>query len=1253
MEKRVKLRKSASESGPQSILRRPRKSTPRIKESVLSHTTAPDKAPGGKGGKLRAVVGIGASAGGLEAMTLLLQNLPRNTGMAFVYVQHLDRTRVSMLIPILARVSPIPVKEATQGTKVLANTLYVIPSNKGIYIERGVLHLTSRASGTAEFLTIDTFFRSLATDQGGHSIGIVLSGNASDGTEGLRSIWNEGGITFAQREDTASYPSMPHSAITLGSVDHILSPGDIGKELGKISRHPHIADTHTLRESGALFDSERDTHAFGEVLALLTEKIGVNFENYKPMTLKRRIARRMVIHKIESIAGYVRHLRESPKEVDELFQDVLINVTEFFRDPEVFAQVKKKVFPALIKHHTKNEHIRIWVAGSSTGEEVYSLAIAFAEYLSDHDLHVPVQIFGTDLSESCIEHARRGVYPASIGSNVSKERLRRFFIDVDGSYQVTKMIRDMCTFAKQNVISDPPFSRMDLISCRNVMIYLEASAQKRVLQMFHFALKQDGILMLGKSEGVGQSSDLFHLQNKQSRFFTKKVSSRTAQFDKYTISKRNIPVSGRGAIARIDVGQNRKVTPSEIDQAMLSSSVMPSSVVVDSAMEILQFRGDLSAYLQFPKGKASFNLMKVINDGLIIELREAIASAERKNGPSVVRGIQMNQKGEQLSVDIEVIPIIQGAPHEKCMLVIFDQQKNSGTDGDALVRGASPATPRESLARLARENARLQRQLDIARGQMRAVIEAQDSTNEEFQSANEQVLSSNEELQSINEEIETTKEELQSTNEELITVNDELQLRVGELNVTNSDLSNVLSSSRVPIIIVDKQLRIRRVTPITKKSIHISATDVGRPIADIRLPIKFPNLKKSIVRVIDTMQSTNEDVVDESGNWYTLWIRPYRTMDNRIDGAIITLIDINEIKLTQLRHELSLRFLQGILQTMREPVLILDKKFHVLSGNKAFYDTFQLKPEATEHVSLFSLGEKEWDTPEMRKLFTKAIRSKNSTNYEIEQSFFRTKPLAMCVNVHRFTYQHNKDDSLLLVMEDITARKFVLEKSNTFMSMASHELRTPATTIKLLAEILQKHVVKSGDKILIEYLEKIVGEVDHLARISSDLLDVSAIKSGKFVLTPQTFLLSTLVREIVDGAQLLTKTHRIVLQGATRIFVKADRERIGRALINLIGNAIKYSPKANKVIVKLHCTNKIVTVSIRDFGIGIAKKDHDRIFDYSTQVAQEKAQHSRGLGLGLYISSTIIQGHGSRIAIESHKSTKGTTFSFTLPLAGK
>jgi two-component system CheB/CheR fusion protein len=1200
------------------------------KRNVGSGSRSPvKKAVSTRKPRVAAVVGIGASAGGLEALTQLLEHLPKKTGMAFVYVQHLDPSHESMLTAILSRVAPVPVQEAKQGVRVLSDVLYVIPPNKNMLIVNGTLRLAPRGRGDAHMVSIDNFFRSLAADQKERSIGIVLSGNASDGTLGLKAIKEEGGITFAQKEDSAKYPSMPHSAIALGEVDHVLTPADIARELVHISGHPRTISGGELPK---FFAGEEDKRALDAIFHMLGETKGVNFAQYKLMTIKRRIVRRMVLHKLETLPHYAAYLGKNSHELELLFQDIFIHVTEFFRDREVFEYLKKHIFPALLKNRPKDEPVRMWVAGCSTGEEAYSLAIAFMEFLGSKKKPVSLQIFGTDLSDLCIEKARRGIYPKSIEAAVSKKQLRRFFAEVDGHYQISKTIRDMCVFAKQNIANDPPFSHIDLVSCRNVLIYLEPVAQKRILSTFHYALKPSGFLLLGKSEGISDLTFLFQSKDKAHKLFSKKITARRPHFEAFVLSENNPqPMEHHNAVKEVKLSPMLELSK-EIERTLLSADFIPACIVIGEGMEILQFRGNLAPYLNFPSGKATWNLLKIVREDLAIELRKVLSEAKKGYRTALSKDIVLEHNGQQSMVDIEAIPLRYQRSREQYMLVVF-RQKDIVIKGSSNVLSAAKGT---RLRARGKEDInvyaeKLERQLALAKDQLRTVLEEEEETKEEFQSANEEILSANEELQSINEELETTKEELQSTNEELITVNEELQTRNSELGQTNNDMINILHSAHVPIIILDSGLRIRLFTPVAQKSLRIIPPDVGRSIADLKLPIKFPDLRELVLEVIASVQPKSVEVKDEEGRWYTLWVRPYRTQDNKIDGAVITLIDIDEVK-RRSKIERSLSYVQGILDTMPEPLVVLDKNLRVRSANNAFYRVFNVNAKETEGVLFYELGSKQWDTPKLRAVLENVLPQHTPfQDLELECDFPHVGRKIMRVNAHQLIQEGQEEELILLVMEDITEHKFLQERTDTFMSMASHELRTPLTTIRMLVQLLQKHFEALDDTLLIGYLEKVDQQAGQLSKLATDLLDVSGIGAKKFQLDETTFDLTLLVREVIENSEMLADGHTILLEGKIAVTVNADRERISRVLVNLIMNAVKYSPDATKIIVTITKTKNTVTVGIQDFGVGIAGADQKKIFERFYRSSDKSNHHLSGLGLGLYISSTIVERHGGRI----------------------
>src|SRR5712671_4495829 len=803
------------------------------------------------------VVGIGASAGGLEAFRQLLERLPVDTGMAFVLVSHLDPTHKSILTELLARRTKLPVTEVSDGMRVEPNNVYVLPPNTSMAIAEGTLHLQPREEGRAGRHPIDYFLRTLAEDQTHRAIGVILSGTDSDGTLGLEAIKAEGGITFAQDAKSAKYDGMPRSATASGHVDFVLTPEGIAKELARISRHPFanpIADIPAEKQ-----EPSAGRNSFRKVVTLLQKSKGVDFTDYKANTMHRRITRRMVLNKLESVEAYAKFMRQNAAEVEALYQDILINVTSFFRNPETFAVLKEKIFPQIAEQHRSDEPIRIWTMGCSTGEEAYSIAMSFAEFAADHTEHLPVQIFATDLSDPGIEKARAGLYSRDIAQDVSPERLRRFFTEADGGYRISKPLRDMVVFARQNVIADPPFSRLDLISCRNLLIYLEPVLQKHVLPILHYALKPTGVLWLGTSETPGSSSDLFAPEDKKHRFYHKKPTSARLQFHSAPASAAR---KGAGAGQKTNFLNEQLRTEhdaqKEADRILLARYA-PAGVVINTEMEILQFRGSTGAYLEPAAGKATLNLLKMAREGLILPLRSAIQKAKKDDVTLRREDVRVNYNGDSREVNLEVIPLKGLTANERCFLVLFEPLVAPGSQKSAASKKraeASSRTLRKDASKLQEANGqskRLQEELSVTREYMQSLVEQHEAANEELQSANEEIQSSNEELQSINEELETAKEELESGNEELTTLNDELHNRNQELATLNDDLSNLFGTVNLPILMLGRDLRIRRFTPQAEKVLSLIATDVGRPVSDFQRNINVPDLEELIVEVIDTV----------------------------------------------------------------------------------------------------------------------------------------------------------------------------------------------------------------------------------------------------------------------------------------------------------------------------------------------------------------------------------------------------------------
>jgi len=791
------------------------------------------------------IVGVGASAGGLEAFTQMLGALPVDTGMAFVLVQHLAPKHASMLAEILSRTTAMPVTEVHDEPRVEPNRVYVIPPNRDMVISRGSLQLRPREKTRGQHRPIDLFLRSLAEDQKEWAIGVILSGTATDGTLGLEEIKAEGGITFAQ-DDTAQQSSMPRSAIATGCVDFVLPPAGIAREIGQIAKHPHVARGAPPRSTGPPGAPD-----LGNVLEIVRDVSGVDFTGYKASTLFRRITRRMILHRMDKMQDYARFLRKNPMEAEALYQDVLIPVTKFFRNPETLEALKTTILPKLFKDGSRHEPLRVWVLGCSTGEEAYSLAITCAELAEAQGSSLPIQVFATDLNGAGIEKARAGIYSKSIAHDVSPERLRRFFAEVDGSYRINKTIRDMCVFARHNVLTDPPFSQIDLISCRNLLIYLEPALQQKVVPLLHYALKPAGFLLLGSSETIGSYRDLFEAVDARHKSYAKKPSARRVAFGQSHGVTESRAKPGHGPGRPQPAGSD---VQKEADRILLARYA-PPGVLVNADLEILQFRGNTGPYLAPAPGKASLSLLRMARPGLAPALRATINKARKEGAPVREEGLQLNSGDGTREIALEVVPVKGSPAGGGGFLVLFQEPIPASSLAGTRSRGktARPqAGAAASLEAAQLENARLTQELIATREYLQAVIEQQEEANGELQSANEEAQSANEELQSLNEELETSKEEIQSSNEELATVNDELQNRNAELSLLNNDLFNLLSSIEMAIVIVGPNLCVRRFTPMAEKILSLLPSDVGRPIGDLKLNLVLPDLERLLGEVIGT-----------------------------------------------------------------------------------------------------------------------------------------------------------------------------------------------------------------------------------------------------------------------------------------------------------------------------------------------------------------------------------------------------------------
>ena len=896
------------------------------------------------------IVGIGASAGGLEAFTNLLEHLPPDTGMAFVLVQHLAPAKDSILSELLSKTTPMPVHEVQDGMRVEPNHIYVIPPNALMTVFHGALLLQPRPEPRTQYMPVDSLFRSLADDQAQNAVGIILSGTGSDGSLGIRAIKAEGGIVIAQDEQSAKYNGMPKSAAATGAVDYVLSPEKIAAELTRISRHPFMAPRIALKSEAPERAGDADLN---RIFQLLRTSTGVDFTYYKHSTILRRVQRRMLLHRLDGLEHYIRYLQENPSEAGILYQDILINVTSFFRDPETFTALKNEVFPRILENRSSDMPIRVWVPGCSTGEEVYSLAICFAEFSGEQHVSYPVQFFASDIDEAAIEKARRGVYPDNILQDVSPERIRRFFMKTDQGYQISKAIREQCVFARQNLIKDPPFSKMDLISCRNLLIYFGPVLQKKAIPILHYALNPSGHLMLGGAESIGEFLELFSLIDKKNRIYSKKTAVTQLRYDRDRSPSRGTTLVKKKTEEHITGGLDIQKETDSIILARYS----PPGLVINEDLDILQFRGNISPYLKPQSGKASLNLMKMAGESFAMELRVLIRQAAGSDNPVRKEGIKVRNNNVISTINIEVVAFkTAGDSRERHFLVIFEDS------------AAAQRTPARVKDRSQEDQVGpLATELAATKQHLRSVTSEYEASTEELKALNEEVQSSNEELQSINEELETSKEELQSTNEELNTVNDELRSRNEEITQSNNDLLNVLSGVEIPILLIGNKLQIRRFNASAAKALNLIAGDIGRPVSDIRPNINVPDLDQMILAVIDSLTIRTQEIQDRHGRWYAMTIRPYKTVDNRIDGALLTLEDINGLKLAMLRVQESRDYAEAVVETVREPLIILRRDLRVVTANHAYYRNFGVTPEMIESKPFYELQNGLWNIPRLRE----------------------------------------------------------------------------------------------------------------------------------------------------------------------------------------------------------------------------------------------------------------------------------------------
>jgi two-component system CheB/CheR fusion protein len=957
-------------------------------------------APRSAGNKtLFPIVGIGASAGGLEAIEGLLAGVPSGSNLAFVIIQHLAPEHKSIMAQLLRKYTTMQVEEIHDGMKVQSGCVYLNPPNKDVSIMNGILYLMDPPAPHGARLSIDYFFRSLAQYMGDKSICIILSGTGMDGTLGLGAIKEVGGIAIAQEESQARYDNMPKSAIDTGLVDYVLPVEKMASQLTTYIKHPYIAG---VRETPSV-ESKLENH-LQKIFMLVRSGTGHDFSHYKRNTIVRRIQRRMAVHQIENILDYIRYLQENPAEVKALFKDLLITVTNFFRDPKAFDALREKVIVPLAEERASGTTVRVWVPGCATGQEAYSVAILLSEAMASLKKHFDVQIFATDMDTDAIAHARQGIYPESIAADVSEERLKQFFTKKGDSYAVKKHIRDMVIFAAQDMIKDAPFSKLDLVCCRNVLIYMDAVLQKKLLPLFHYTLKPGGALFLGTSESIGDFADRFSPLDVKWKIFKHKGSVANRDIDHpitpFSDTAQAVSTQAAGPAA----GNIRQIA----ERTMLQNYA-PPCVLVDEKFDILYFQGQTDRYLKLPEGEPSFNILKMAHQDLHYKLGTLMQKVVREKRPVLFRGLTIRNNNELLTINLVLRPISGPTGRETLIMVMFEDVPGTAKSGAKKKITQGKASDPYITA--------LKQELQSAKEYLRTTIEELETSNEELKSTNEELQSTNEELQSTNEELETSREELQSTNEELTTVNTEMQNKVEELFGTNDDLSNILTGAQIGAIFLDNNLNIKRFTPSTKQFFKLIDSDAERPIADIVHTLKYETLSEDAHRVLRDLSVEEKEIETRNNMWVFMRITPYRTSENSIDGVVMTFANIT----TEKRAKEAMDFAESIIETIRDPILVLDEHLQILAANKSFYTDFHVKKEKTENRLIYEVGNKQWDIPRLRKLLEAVLPAKSMfNNFKVEHDFPNIGHKVLLLNARQIFHKNIGMKMILLAIEDIT-----------------------------------------------------------------------------------------------------------------------------------------------------------------------------------------------------------------------------------------
>lgn len=1200
------------------------------------------------------VVGIGASAGGLEAIREFFAAMPAVPDMAFVVVQHLAPDHPSHMAEILAKSTRLHVVEAADGMPLEAGWVYTIPPGKFLCVADGRLHLAASVTEKGARTPIDFLFRSLAAELQEKAVCVVLSGTGSDGTHGLRAVRGAGGMAMAQSPDTAEYDSMPRSAIATNLVDYVLPPREMPQALLA------YLDPAPLEKSAEAAPQSEDEplRVIHSIVGLLAARTKCDFRCYKKSTIRRRIERRMVLKQAASLGAYLQLLRDDADEAAALAKDMLISVTSFFREPEAFEVLQTSALGPLVQEKDSGDPLRIWIPGCATGEEVYSIAMLAQEELAKTGKASRVQVFASDIDADALRTARAGIYPECVAADIPADRLARFFRQSDHTYQVDKPLRETVVFTQQNVLSDPPFSRVDLVSCRNLLIYLEPDAQRKVMAVFAFALRTGGYLFLGKSDGIGDATALFEPVSRSFRLYRRTAAP--------ALPFAGLPRLSSGPVARPPATRGEDLDPAhlaELNQRVLLKLFAAAVILTDLEGKILHFFGPTEKYLVHPTGQATFDLFSMVQPEIAPRLRSAVYTAAHQKEIVRLESVRFGEPPHAITARVAVMPAGTRTGGGELLAVAFEEMS---PPSDLSPAGKDSADPDSHPAALSQ----LEAELRLTKEDHRAVVEELETANEELRLTNEEVMSVNEEMQSANEELEASKEELQSINEELNTVNAELAEKIEELTRANDDLANLFSASDLATIFVDLELRIKSFSPPAAKLVNLLPADVGRPIGHIAHKLVDVEIVAEVTHVLQSLGMVEKEVQARDGAWYTMRVLPYRTGDNRIAGAVLSFGDVTRLKRAEQDVDKARNFAESIVKTVRDPLIVLDASLRIVSANPAFYREFQATPAEAEGQLLYEFQGRQWDTADLRRLLAEVIPgNRQFKDFEVAAEFQGAGRRVLLLNARRIDSPGEETPLILLAIEDVTeARRIARELEQAklqaedanrakgyFLANTSHELRTPMSGILGMLELA---MVEDLPPLVREYLQTAKGSADVLLTLLNDILDLSRIEAGKLSLEAAPFHLRALLDETLKP--LAFRAHEKGLELTSDIpetvpdFVCGDSVRLRQVLVNLIGNGIKFTAQGQislgvKALARTDATVELQFL-VADTGIGIPRDAQPRVFERFVQADAGAARKYGGAGLGLTISKSLVDMMGGSIRVQSEPG-QGSTFVFTVPLS--